>query len=193
MTQDALEFLKAGLNLAVAVTTLGLTWIVGARFTTAWNIRQKKKESDLAAAQEFYRLYREFFANWKLWNYSVSHDHGKDLQALFQRASNAEGGVEALLVQFAASRKMSPEDIRACACFRQGYQSLRQAISANASIDWHYSDHPEYLAFKRLAMYFGLVVVAGSSPSSEAVKARADALIAISSNEWENRWSDRIA
>lgn len=83
MTQDALEFLKAGLNLAVAVTTLGLTWIVGARFTTAWNIRQKKKESDLAAAQEFYRLYREFFANWKLWNYSVSHDHGKDLQALF--------------------------------------------------------------------------------------------------------------
>jgi hypothetical protein len=193
MTQDALEFLKAGLNLAVAVTTLGLTWFVGARFTTGWNVRQKRKESDLAAAQEFYRLYGEFFAIWQLWNYSVSHDNGKDRLALLQRASNAEGGIESLLVRLAASRKMSPEDIRGCACFRQGYQSLRQAITANASVDWHSSEHPEYLAFKRLAMYFALSVVADSSPSPKTAKARADALIAITSNEWEYRCSDRIA
>ncbi len=187
-----LELLKAGLNLGVAVITLILGWFVGQRLTMRWNLRQKQRESDLNTANDFHRLYGEFFAIWKLWNYSLEtkQDEAITRSGLLVRASAAEGGIESLLVRLSASRELSPDDVRALACFRQGYQNLREAIRDNSKLGWGSSSHPEYLAFKRLATYVALLIASDASPVPETAKNRAETLISITSNKWEERWSE---
>jgi hypothetical protein len=187
-----LELLKALLSLGVAVTTLALGWFVGQRLTMRWNLRQKQREFDLSAANDFHRLYGEFFAVWKLWNYSLDaqQDNTITCSELLIRASAAEGGIESLLVRISANRELSRDDIRALASFRQGYQNLREAIRDTHKLDWGSSSHPEYLAFKRLATYVALLITSDTSPTAETSKSRADALISITSNEWENNWSE---
>ena len=192
MAPTHLELLKAALSLGVAIITLALGWFVGQRLTMRWNLRQKQREFDLSAANDFHRLYGEFFAVWKLWNYSLAAPGNGTITRsdLLIRASAAEGGIESLLVRLCASRELSPDDVRAVACFRQGYQSLREAIVDNHRLDWGSSSHPEYLAFKKLATYLALLTVSDASPTTEIAKRRAKALVSITSNEWEGRWSE---
>src|SRR5262249_42640723 len=64
---------------AYAVVTLGLGWVVGQRLTSYWSFRQKHREIDLSVAQDFHRLYGEFFAVWKLWNYYIRDVGGSNL------------------------------------------------------------------------------------------------------------------
>ncbi len=187
-----LELLKAGLNLGVAVIAILLGGLVGQGLTMRWNLRQKRREFDLSAANEFHRLYGEFFAVWKLWNYSLNaaEDCTITSSELLIRASAAEGGIESLLVRLSANRELSLDDVRVLACFRQGYQNLREAIRDNRTLDWGSSSHPEYLAFKRLATYVALLIVSAASPTSETARIRAEALIEITSNKWEGNWSE---
>ncbi len=186
-----LELLKAALSLGVAITTLVLGWFVGQKLSMRWNLRQKQREFDLIAANDFHRLYGEFFAVWKLWNYSLDtqQDNTITRSELLIRASVAEGCIESLLVRLSANRELSHEDVRALACFRQGYQNLREAIRDTHRLDWGSSSHPEYLAFKRLATYVALLIASDTSPASETVKNRAEVLISITSNKWEEDWS----
>ncbi len=66
------KVIEAALTGAISVVTLLLGWLVGVRITAAWTLRQKRRELELSAAHELYRLYGEFFAVWKLWNYACS-------------------------------------------------------------------------------------------------------------------------
>jgi len=50
---------------------LGLGWLIGKRLTILWSREQKENEEDLVAARAFHQLYGDFFALWKLWNYSL--------------------------------------------------------------------------------------------------------------------------
>ncbi len=60
------------LNLVPVAVTIILTIIlgglVGNRLSVMWAIRQKRRELQLSAASQFYQLYGEFFAVWKLWS-----------------------------------------------------------------------------------------------------------------------------
>ena len=47
------ELFKAGLTAIITVLGLILTWFFGLKFTTQWNIRQKQRELDLSAAEQF--------------------------------------------------------------------------------------------------------------------------------------------
>src|SRR3954463_10798929 len=51
-----------------ALLAAGLLWGVGYRLTFVWEDRKRRRESDIAAVETFYRLYGEFFAAWKLWD-----------------------------------------------------------------------------------------------------------------------------
>lgn len=195
MKPEYQELYKAALALIVSLTTLGLGWLVTQRITVAWNLRQKQRESDLATAHDFHRLYGEFFAVWKLWNYSLTPNRGCTVSRadLLLRASSAEAGVESLFVRLSAGRQLKADDIRVLGCFRQAYQRLRETITENEKLDWGSSTHPEYLAFKRLATAVALLIVSETSPSRAVAKAQADALIRITSNEWEDNWTQPIA
>ncbi len=64
MSELTLEFAKGGIALFVTLIGLGVGWLVGQRLTYQWNLRQKQREMDLAAAQDLQQLYGEFFAIW---------------------------------------------------------------------------------------------------------------------------------
>jgi hypothetical protein len=59
------ELIKALLSLAAGIVALLLTWLVGQRLTYWWNVRQKRRELQLSALQQFYTAYGEFFAVWE--------------------------------------------------------------------------------------------------------------------------------
>jgi hypothetical protein len=186
LDQVSLEFIRAILT--------GLAVTIGAFLTTRyWSAWQKRRELQLTAADTFYKLYGEFFAIWKLWNFL--QDKGKIPESkeatqwdLFKRATTAEGGMEALFVKLASERHLSKEEIEILGRFRQGYQTLRETIWENEPISWSGSNHPEYLSFKHLACNISLLL---SSKLRFRLPEASDASAAfhqITSNEWEDNW-----
>lgn len=161
--------LESGLLIALFTAVVGslLAWVVGTQVTYLWDDQKRRRESDLAAVATFYRLYGEFFATWKLWS-AYKDKQGRlkpeaDLRwTLLERAEVAESGFEALLVKLASERRLSADDEQMLGCFREGYQTLRESIEADAKLPWKASDSPdsakhksfaEYRAFKALAQY----------------------------------------
>jgi hypothetical protein len=188
-----LEAVKAVLSLAVSSITLGLGWIVGQRLTNYWSLRQKHHEINLSAAQDFHRLYGEFFALWKLWNYYIRDIGAPNLPGasrweLLKRACDAESLVERVFVKLAAERKLSENDRDHLGKFRQGYQSLREAISDNKPLGWDSSAHPEYVSFKRLAVEVAILIQSRARPSPESRADRIRSLLEITSNRHEYMW-----
>jgi hypothetical protein len=182
------EFVKALLNIIVAIITLSLGWLVGQRLTIYWAIRQKRKELELLAVAEFYKLYGEFFAVWKLWAYHVAPPDELTFPdstrwSLLERACAAEGALESIFVKLSSERVLSESYIEILGRFRQAYQQLRESIRDNKDIEWWSHDQPEYLSFKRLAFLTACIIL------SEKHKDRTgEALIQITANTWENRW-----
>lgn len=54
--------------LATVLLTLMGGWLVTTRVTDRWDQVKRRREMDLAAAQDFQRFYGEFFSIWKAWN-----------------------------------------------------------------------------------------------------------------------------
>ncbi len=190
MSTTETEILKAALSLGVAVVTLALGWFIGQRLTVQWNLRQKHREHDLASGQEFYRLYGEFFAIWKIWNEfkdNPSGVTGLTRKDIFLRACAAEGGMESLLVRLATNRLLSNEKIEVLGKFRQAYQSLRETIRDDQPLNWNRSNHEQYRAFKVLSAEVSAMILSGSNFNKD-LKAKANNLLRITSNEFEDRW-----
>jgi hypothetical protein len=172
------------------ILTVLLAWAVSQRLAAYWAIRQKVRESAIAAANEFYRHYGEFFAIWKLWNYYLEqHEEGVIPEHtrwdLLQRAASAEAGIETTMVKVATERVLEDKDIEALGKFRQRYQSLRESIRDNRKLDWSQSDHPEYLAFKDCSCHLASLIASidhGRRPSAQAAR---NTLRRITSNVWE--------
>jgi IS1 family transposase len=126
------EILKA---LIAPVVAVGLAWLVGNRLSSEWAIRQRRRENSLASVAEFYRLYGEFFALWKLCNYAFRDaDHETDdatLWDLMRRAAALEANGEAILLRIASELTLTEDNIRTLGLFRQGVQLLRQSIVRN--------------------------------------------------------------
>lgn len=72
---------------------------------------------------------------------------------LMDRASKAEGGVEALLVKVATERCLTDDNAEDLGLFRQAYQQLRDAIRYKKSEDFQ-RDSPEYYLFDELSCEF---------------------------------------
>lgn len=193
-----LELLKAALTGGIALLTLILGWFVGQRLTHQWAIRQKRRESELSAANEFYRLYGEFFAVWKIWN--CSRDEGRRSSSLaasrwdiLNRAAAAEAGIEAILVKLASERVLSDLEINDLGRFRQAYQSLRETIRDDEPVKWSSSEHPEYATFKRLACRVANMLFSGDQREPPTAEQAHEALRRITSNRWEGDWVDQAS
>lgn len=171
-----------GLLVALGTALFGaaLAYGIGVQVTERWDERKRRREADLAALADFYRLYGDFFATWKLWNaYKrfaqtvASPEHAQ--WSLLRRAADTEGGFEALLVKVVAERKLKPPDIELLGCFREGYQTLRETIRKNKALGWRATEPPsnkppnpdynpadpqtgyqQYRAFKLIAQQFAV-------------------------------------
>ena len=213
------ELLKGGITLLINVLTIVGALLVGRffgnRITVMWNIRQKRRELQLSLVNQFYELYGEFFAVWKLWNYSKSdsnvvglvHDEDKLTPEqmrwdLYQRACKADGQVEAMLVKVASERVFENYDrgdseIETLCKFRQAYRTLRGTIRNDQILNWKGASHPPYRAFKCVAAHVACILnsadvkregLTGKSHYQPEEKEARKALELITSHDWHKSW-----
>ncbi|WP_147943960.1 hypothetical protein [Microbispora sp. CSR-4] len=201
-----METVKAVPNLAVALLTLTLGWLVGNRLTARWDERKKRRELDLLALGAFYEAYGQFCSIWKSWDGAPASFREDDrFQAeMLSRAAEAEGKVESLLVRLASEHSLSQRECTLLGCFRQAFQSLRKSIQRKVPLQsriyksgtreivahrWTSADAPPYLAFKALAG-FTSDLMSNSSLSSREPESSFIALRRITSNALERTWVD---
>ncbi len=181
------EAYKSAVAAAVAVA---FALLIGNKITLTLGQRQKERELGLAAATRFFELYGEFFAVWKLWIYALQGQSSEPTFSerkwqLLQRASAAEGGVEALLVKMSSEPRLVPEYAQDLGRFRQGYQQLREAIRENVSLDWSSSEDARYRAFKKYACSVASLLLFQSLGNVAFSRSN---LELITSNKWEGEW-----
>jgi hypothetical protein len=178
------------LNLVGPVSTVALAAVIGQRLSARWAERQKRRELELALANSFYASYGEFCAIWKLWNRVVTEglDSMNEVRRdLLDRACKAEGTLEAVLLKIAAERHLNPDQQKDLGNLRQAYQVLRERIEERITISYGYSDHPDYLEFKRLATLIG-VLLAKPNPLAPSPQEAFEAFREITHNRHEPRW-----
>ena len=189
LTQEAV---KAVFSLLSALVVLALGWLIGNKLTYRWNVRQKKREFQLNAAQQFYVAYGEFFAVWKLWN-RLDHDaNGYEDRRweLHKRSAAAEAIIEGTLVKLCSELTLTSDDIRYLARFRQAFQELRQSIRVDRHLLWPNSENPAYVAFKSLALRISALLTSEWPSTPPSRELAIDQLLNISSNSWEGKWVD---
>jgi hypothetical protein len=181
------------------VTTTLLAWLIGTRISYGWDEVKRRRESDLAALESFYRCYGAFFSAWKMWEVYLRNSTIKEsgrfpiddetAWSILREAENAEGGFETILVKLASEYASSKEDQLLLASFRQAAQSLREAIRDGESLTWKAQPHsprdkepsPEkrqqrlmdfrkYRAFKALCEYVALKLAHGSYSTKTAFR-----------------------
>jgi hypothetical protein len=189
-----LELFKAGLTAIITVLGLLLTWFIGLNITTRWNIRQKQRELDLSAVEQFRNLYGEFLTVYRLWLTTLKDDTKDDSLKettrwdLLKRASDAEGKVESLLMKLAIERRLTPENTEVLGKFRQGYQSLREFIQDGNSHSWGSSNYRDtYETFKSLSCQAGAMIFSNDQRQPPSPEAASKALGEITSKKWE-KW-----
>jgi hypothetical protein len=180
--------------LASTIIALLIGWFVGQRLTYVWNVRQKRREIQLAASQQFYVAYGEFFATWKLWN-RLERDI-EDFEArrweLHKRAAAAEAIVEGILVKLSSELTLSELEIATLGFFRQAFQHLREAIRQDCVLSWTTSEDPEYKAFKGLATRVSGLLAREWSMKPPTPDEAESQLLKITASDWEKRWVARF-
>jgi hypothetical protein len=180
--------------LVAVVLTLAGGWFVSTRVSDYWDQIRRNRESDLAAAEEFQRLYGEFFAVWKTWDAIPEGEFGLSDPAgaawgCLRDSAEIEGRVEALLAKISAERVRSGDDIDVLGAVRQGFQSLRGAIKKEERLPWWGSEAEPYAAFKALAVYTArLLGTPSDSKNAPSNAAATENFRGITSNRHENCW-----
>jgi hypothetical protein len=179
--------------LLTAVVTLGGGWFITTRVTDRWDKIKKRREMDLASAQDFQRLYGEFCAAWKSWDTSVQHPTtvGSSTDRAWEcleHATAIEGEIEALLAKVAGERFLSEDDVDVLGAVREGFQELRKAIREGVSLADGKSRF-EYSFFKGVCVYTSHLL--GTSPHTIDLPDRTvsvKSFLGITSPEKEGRW-----
>ena len=98
------------------IVALMVGWAIGHRVAAKWGLWQKRREQTLSTTGEFYRLYGEFFAVWKLWDASLRKSASPGIEEkrwkLLERAAGAEASMETLMIKLASERVLSAANSR---------------------------------------------------------------------------------
>lgn len=180
--------------LAVPFLIAFLTAVVGNWLVARWNRRQKFLESAQTRADDFFRIYGNFFATWKIWDFALKNKEKYDSEALriFESACSAEGQMESFLVKLCVEVKLNETEIDSLGRFRQGYQTLRQRIRDEKPLAWNSSKHPEYVSFKILSTDVAqLVSLTRDRRKTPSAAQATEQLTNVTANKWEVGWFDR--
>ena len=191
MDQNELELAKLVLG---PLLTAGFALAVGNRISAAWSHRQKHREYSLSVTAEFYQVYGEFFAIWKLANYSFRQSRPEITQeyilGLIERAANMEARVEAMLLRVASELQLTPAEIRVLGLYRQAVQLLRQSIIRRQQLDFFGQGQAKYELYKHLSVAVGeLVASLGQRERPDANRAKSQ-MTSITSSKWEDEWHE---
>lgn len=173
-----------------------LALLVGHPVAAWWSAKQKRREMTLSAALEFHRLYGEFFAVWKLWEFARKEkdaDFRERRWTLMNRAAAAEAGMESLFVRLATERSLSEYETESLGKFRQAFQQLREAVRDDRSLGWSMSEYKPYAAFKSLATITADLVARSDRSRAPTVFEAQKALATITANMWEPVWTEPVS
>ena len=175
-----------------AILTLAGGWLIGQRVSDRWERMKKQRELDLAALANLYGAYGEFYAVWKAWNSLAAARLSAPADArwvLLERATAAEGAIEAILIKIATERILTSAQVEALGALRQSYRGLRYAIQDDKPLAWDYSAHPDYTAFKGLQTHIaGLLTQNQGDRPTSCLAARNFARA--TANVYEQTWPD---
>ncbi|MGW4748482.1 hypothetical protein ACWEPR_27185 [Streptomyces sp. NPDC004290] len=185
---------SVGAPLLTVVATLGGGWLVTTRVTDRWDQVKKQREMGLSAAQDFQRLYGEFVAIWKTWNALTSHhtpvttpEHSG--WSCLERATAAEGAIEALMANLAAERLLNDDEIDVLGGVRQAFKVVRRTIERGEPLGWGASGVAPYMALKSLSAAMSVLLSSPSQGKGRPTAARAARAFAeITDNRHEMSW-----
>lgn len=188
---DGTTFELVKLVLGPLVTAL-FAWLVGNRISANWALRQKHREYSLSVSTEFYQVYGEFFATWKLANFAFRHERpditDEFIQGLVARAAALEARIEALLLRIASELQLKPAEARTLGLYRQAVQQLRHSIIRRQQLDFFGVGQAKYELYKQLSVAVGdLVRDLGERPRPKRERA-ATQMTDITSSKWEVEW-----
>jgi hypothetical protein len=169
------------------------TVIIGQGIVASWQMRNKRRELEIASALVLQQMYGEFKDIWRVWKVvKGAPKYGLTLPTdarfdLLRRATAAESKVEALVVKLAVERNLSTDEIEAIGLFRQGYQQLRQRIRDNKNMDYNYED-PEYRLFNDLATKFAGIILSDpprTQPSAHIAARQLETIAKFRKKHWK--------
>jgi hypothetical protein len=141
----------------LALSFLGIT-LLGGAFTAFWTSLQRRREIEEMELKSFYDNYGRLLTACRLWNAAKSKKIPFPNEAaryqLLKQASEAESVLEGMLLKLASERTLNPDQQSRLGRFRQGYQSVRQAIRDDREGLWTSSQADSYLDFKEGAALF---------------------------------------
>ncbi|MFQ6198184.1 hypothetical protein [Streptomyces sp. NPDC000405] len=149
---------------------------------------------DLASAQDFQRLYGEFVAVWKTWNASTRGQLPITTPeyvgwGCLERATAAEGEIEALMAKLAAERVLTEKEIKILGGVRQAFKSVRLAIQQGEPLDWRSSGVEPYVAFKSLSAAMSVLLRTAPRAGSQLTdELAAENFLKITDNRHEGLW-----
>lgn len=179
-------------QLVMPFLVLAATWLVGQRVISAWDLRKKRRELDIAAAMQFQHLYGEAKEVARLWRAATKPlatplapppDFRWQLHA---RATAVEGDFEAVVMKLVTERALSDGEVRSIGLFRQGCKHLRSAIQDGDSLA-SMRLGGGYTLFNNLAVEITALLARGGPESSPGVAAAQKSLEAIaltSGRDW---------
>lgn len=179
------------LTLLVSFIVLYFGWYFGNKITIEWNLKQKRREIQLDRANQFFQLYGEFFATWRVYNHLHDNEYLDDKERcieIFKRASAAEAGIEAILIKIASERKLDADEIKTLGCFRQSYQLLRKTIESKERFPFSSPEDHKYLAFKKLSCKVAQMLLEDNKFESPTKEKAFAAFSCITSSNWRKRY-----
>jgi hypothetical protein len=177
----------------VAVVVAVIAWLGTDRFARRQEAAKARRDRHLAAAEELYAAYGQFFATWKAWEFARGRTRARKgtvsldaRQELLAQAAQVEGLYESLIVRVALEHRLSAADRTALWALRFALKELRTAIREDAPLGWWRTDDPtvpeehagalRYSAFKELTARVASIFVdadARSSPPTAAERSTA--------------------
>jgi len=172
----------------VAVVAAILAWWLGGRYSARRAEQAAVQARDLAATEELYRAYGEFFAVWKAWTLHTDTTPGRGhvpptperRTELVEKAGTVEALYEAFLVRVTSERLLNPDQQAALWALRFAFKQLRYAIVQGVALPWRRSGKVipagarEYEAMKALmsavARFTAAPRRAGEAPTSQQAR-----------------------
>jgi hypothetical protein len=179
----ALELFKFGLNLLLLI----VTWTLGQLLILRWEEKKRVREISRDMRRQFHELYGQFKSSVRLWRAQGKPTDPRDCPELLERAVLAEGLVESLLSDLAALKKLTDDECTALGLFRQGYQTMRQALTNKrpSSVPADYDSDPYHLFNDLTTTVSRLVVAITYEPSPEEARKSFDGIIDVRTDEWD--------
>lgn len=192
MEWNLLDFIKEEADIEIFKFFLNtflliITWTLGRRLMTLWDIKKRERELNLETRKEFQKLFGEFKSNIRLWHAIGRPGRIDDARDLHEKVVDAEGLLEAFLIDMASQKTLAEDEITILGLYRQGYQTIRQAIQKGEADDvpYDYKNKPYRLINGLVSSISKIVTSVSKKPSTEISQANIRGILNVRSKEWK--------